>query len=50
MWKLTEVSILGESSPLIGSIGTAFAMTFQSYIGQIGGAVGPQLFRTMESV
>jgi len=37
---------LGRSSTLRGSTGTAFALGFQNSIGQIGGAIGPQLFRT----
>jgi len=34
-----------RSSSLIGSTGTAFALAFQSCVGQVGGVIGPQLFR-----
>ncbi|KAA8911485.1 major facilitator superfamily domain-containing protein [Sphaerosporella brunnea] len=34
-----------RSSTLTGSTGTAFSLAFQSCIGQVGGIVGPQLFR-----
>jgi predicted MFS family arabinose efflux permease len=34
-----------RSSTLSGSTGTAFSLAFQSSIAQVGGVVGPQLFR-----
>jgi len=34
-----------RSASLEGSTGTAFTLAFQSCIGQVGGVVGPQLFR-----
>ena len=35
----------GRSSTLQGMTGTAFTLAFQSCIGQVGGVIGPQLFR-----
>ena len=34
-----------RSATLIGSTGTAFTLAFQSCVGQVGGVIGPQLFR-----
>jgi hypothetical protein len=34
-----------RSATLVGTTGTAFTLAFQSCIGQVGGVVGPQLFR-----
>ncbi|RMD44888.1 hypothetical protein DV735_g359, partial [Chaetothyriales sp. CBS 134920] len=35
-----------RSATLDGSTGTAFTLAFQSCIGQVGGVIGPQLFRS----
>ncbi|KAI9829510.1 MAG: hypothetical protein M1819_006330 [Sarea resinae] len=34
-----------RSATLVGTTGTAFTLAFQSCVGQVGGVVGPQLFR-----
>jgi nitrate/nitrite transporter NarK len=36
----------GRSSTLKGTTGTAFTLAFQSCVGQVGGVIGPQLFRS----
>ncbi|TVY91632.1 putative transporter [Lachnellula willkommii] len=35
-----------RSSTLAGTTGTAFTLAFQSCVGQVGGVIGPQLFRS----
>ncbi|KAF2644428.1 permease of the major facilitator superfamily [Massarina eburnea CBS 473.64] len=35
-----------RSSTLTGTTGTAFTLAFQSCVGQVGGVIGPQLFRS----
>lgn len=39
------IIIVGRSSTLKGTTGTAFTLAFQSCVGQVGGVIGPQLFR-----
>jgi hypothetical protein len=49
MFRSIEADIffhVGRSSTLQGSTGTAFTLAFQSCIGQVGGAIGPQLFQS----
>ncbi|KAI5357633.1 Putative MFS transporter superfamily [Septoria linicola] len=36
----------GRSSTLKGMTGSAFALAFQSCVGQVGGVIGPQLFQS----
>jgi hypothetical protein len=37
---------LGRSSTLKGSTGTAFTLAIQTSVAQVGGVIGPQLFRS----
>lgn len=38
--------IIGRTSSLKGTTGTAFAFGLQSGVGQLGGVIGPQIFQS----
>lgn len=46
MCSVTDFSCLGRTSSLKGTTGTAFAFGLQNAVGQVGGAIGPQIFRS----
>ena len=44
--QLTLVNYSGRSASMKGTTGTAFAFGLQSGVGQLGGVIGPQIFRS----
>ncbi len=45
-WCTLLIAVAGRTSSLKGTTGTAFAFGLQSGIGQLGGVIGPQIFRS----